>query len=104
VASACIAGVEHSASDAERGAFAVRPASIITVAVVDALPCIVPLIVAIAPVVMLFDARRTAAACNCQRVVVEITIALVPIARVPRIACVTVSRGSKSMSLSRPSG
>jgi hypothetical protein len=68
---------------------AVRPASIITIPVVGAL-AFVTVIVAVAPIVMLLDARRARSAPGRQRIIIVIALAFVPITRVAGISCVTV--------------
>lgn len=69
---------------------AVRRACVITVPVVGPPPCLMAVVFALAAFVVLVDARRAWCAPERQRVIVVIAIALVPVARLAWIACVTI--------------
>ena len=73
-----------------RVAIAVWPARIFPIAMVSAFPRLMPLIVTVAPVVMLLDSQRIRSAAERQWAIVVIAVTLIPIPRVARITCVTV--------------
>jgi hypothetical protein len=63
---------------------------IIAIAVVCTITCIMPIVVTVTAIVMCLDLRRTRSASERQRVIIVTAVALLPVMRVARIACVTV--------------